>query len=63
MVDGNAMDKEKANEEKLRQQEEFKHTILTQILNQEARARCTYFDSILFRLEWLRIFPNTDRGA
>ncbi|XP_061402458.1 programmed cell death protein 5 [Musca vetustissima] len=36
---GNAGDKQKAQEEQMRQQEEMKHAILSQVLDQQARAR------------------------
>lgn len=35
----NAPDKQKAQEEQMRQQEEIKNTILSQVLDQQARAR------------------------
>lgn len=39
---GGRADQQHAQEERLRQQEEMKHSILSQILNQGARARCKY---------------------
>ncbi|XP_005176917.1 programmed cell death protein 5-like [Musca domestica] len=36
---GNAAEKQKAQEDQMRQQEEMKHAILSQVLDQQARAR------------------------
>lgn len=42
---GSEADKQKAQEERMRQQEDMKHSILSQVLDQNARARrkcCTH---------------------
>lgn len=45
---GKDAEQQKAVQDRARQQEDAKHSILTQIMDQNARARCEYFFFIFF---------------